>query len=143
MENIKIGLKNNNRGSAVIEISLLMPVVLSLVVSCIFLFIDSINDSVIRSDSYITLYTYSIEDAQEKEDECFVNINNHLVGAYSIEEGNISDDGEEVSIELNENDILGGKTHKYVFGAKSYRTEYDLCTKRLRRWQLHGDIVQQ
>jgi len=140
---VEANMKEKNKGSAVIEVCMIMPLLLGIIVLCIFLFIDSINDSVIRSDAYATLYTYNINaDADEEREECIININNHLIGVFCLEDIDISEDDGEISLSVKSDYISGGNLHQYITEDKKYKTEYELCTKRLRRWQLYGDFVQ-
>lgn len=116
-----------NRGSSTIEMCFVMPIILGIIMLYVFAFIDSINNSVIRSNSYTTLYTYNIGDSmQEEKNKCIININNHLIGNFSIADMSIADEDGKISLRAE------GK----------YEVEYDLRTDRLRRWQLYGDVVQ-
>ena len=56
------GLKksvNGNEGTAVVEATFIIPVVVFIVVAVIFLFLDVINDAVIQGNVYYELYTIS------------------------------------------------------------------------------------
>ena len=136
-------MSENNKGSAIIEVCMIMPILLAIIVLCIFLFIDSINDSVIRSDAYTTLYTYNVKaDKDEEQEKCIVNINNHMIGVFCLSDMDICADEGEVSAAIRSDYITGGSLHQYIVEDKSYKVEYDLCTKRLRRWQVYGDVLQ-
>ncbi len=136
-------MSKNNKGSAVIELCFIMPMLLGIIVLCVFIFIDSINDSSIRSEVYTTLYTYNLDaDAEDKKTECIININNQLVGVFSVSDIDICDDEGKICLGIENDYVSGGVVHQYLVGDKNYEVEYDLCTDRLRRWQLYGDIVQ-
>lgn len=133
----------DDRGSIVVEMSLVIPLVLWIVVNIIFVFIDSVNDSVLRMSAYTTLYQYDVEDeAQEEADKLLENINEHLVGVYYLDEADVSVDSGEVNVGIDSTGVSGGEIHEYKIRDLDYCTEYDLCSSRLRRWQLYGDILQ-
>lgn len=108
-------IKNNN-GMAVVEITLIIPIILLVIVMLIRLFISIIYIQWRQSDSYVSLYTYS---GEEYTDD----------GGYSSdiikEKGNIQ-------ISITHED---GETYEY-------RTEYGKCSDRLLRWQLYGELYE-
>jgi len=136
--------KNINRGSATLEMTLIIPLVLWIVVNVIFIFIDSINDSVIRSEVYTSLYSYNVDVSNEEEEgKLLLNINEHLIGVYTVDELELSSDAGVVSVAIDSGNISGGEVHEYKINDMEFSTEFDLCTSRLRRWQLYGDILPQ
>lgn len=136
--------ENLNRGSATLEMTLVIPLVLWIIVNVIFIFIDSINDSVIRSEVYTSLYSYNVDVSNEEEEgKLLLNINEHLIGVYTIDELELSSDDGVVSVAMDSGGVSGGEIHEYKIKDMEFSTEFDLCTSRLRRWQLYGDILSQ
>lgn len=114
-------MKKKNRGSATVEVTLLIPVLLMIVVACIFLIVNSVQDGSIQGDIYSALYSY----CGEQGDNLVYNGNGYIYSySDSMEERNI---------------IPNGGTPDRV----RFQTEYDTCTSRLRRWQLYGDILRE
>ena len=65
-----------------------------------------------------------------------------MIGVFCLEDIDISEDDGEISLAVKSDYVSGGNLHQYITEDKKYKTEYELCTKRLRRWQLYGDFVQ-
>lgn len=107
-----------NRGSATIEACLVVPIILCIVVISIFLFLDTVNDSIFMGEDYTNLYTYSQE---------------------SGEKGNIVEQSGKLEIVQ---EPRRDSTRLYVHQAPTiiYETDYDKVTGRLRRWQIYGDV---
>lgn len=108
-----------NKGSSVVELSLIMPIIFGVLVMVIMLFLDTVRDGLVQQDGYSVIYTYEensglqekIEDTKEK------------TGAGASYAG-IS----------NRNYCYEKERHVFV-------TEVDVCSSRLRRWQVYGNIV--
>ena len=49
----------NNKGSTVVEVSLIMPVIIFIIVFVIFWFMDIINDAIIQGEAYCGIYELS------------------------------------------------------------------------------------
>ena len=108
-----------NKGSSVVELSLIMPIIFGVLVMVIMLFLDTVRDGLVQQDGYSVIYTYEensglqekIEDTKEKVDAgaSYAGISN---GNYCYEK----------------------EGHVFV-------TEVDVCSSRLRRWQVYGNIV--
>lgn len=91
-----------NRGSSIVEMSLIMPIILWIIFLTIWLHLDTIKDGLVQQDGYSTIYTYKPEKT----------------------EGVI-------------------KNHNYIYEEDGhvFITEVDVCSDRLRRWQVYGNIV--
>lgn len=91
-----------NRGSSVLEMSLIMPLVLWIIVLVIWLHLDTVKDGLVQQDGYSIIYTYKTGNVQ----------------------GEI-------------------KNHNYVYEEDGhiFMTEVDVCSNRLRRWQVYGNII--
>lgn len=99
-----------------------MPVVAVITIFCLMLLLIPVNDIKVQEMSYSAIYTYS-------------------GGAEDM---------------INEQ-IMLYEEHGFVYGCAkcikefshyknrevTYKTEYDKCTPRLRRWQMYGDIFQE
>lgn len=47
-----------NKGSSVVEMSLIMPIIFGIVVMVIFLFLDTVRDGLVQQEGYSVIYTY-------------------------------------------------------------------------------------
>lgn len=94
-----------DKGYAVVEISLIMPIIFGVLAMVVFLFLDTIGDGLVQQEGYSILYTYQ-DDSEQEEGLCV------------------------------ENDLCRYEEKGHVFV-----TEVDKCSKRLRRWQVYGNIV--
>lgn len=109
----------NNKGSSVVEVSLIMPIVLGMLVLVIFLFLDTINDGRVQQDGYSIIYTYQQRDGLQ---------------------GYLDDTGSPVAADAGEMQVSNGN-YCYQKEGHLFITEVDVCSDRLRRWQVYGDIV--
>ncbi|MBQ9232755.1 MAG: hypothetical protein IJ167_01790 [Lachnospiraceae bacterium] len=133
-------MKNNNSGSTIIEVSLIMPIVIAIIVSVIFIFMDVINDAIIQGNGYCGIYLISVGDSEESiENTIYSKINEEIVGVGNVPYLSLeSVDGEiAVYIYINKN----GDTYTYQGENVCYKREFNKCTQRLRRWQLYGDVL--
>lgn len=123
-------LKNiirDNKGSATIEISLIMPIILCILAMFILLFIDSVSDGIIHGEIYTAIYTYDeTVGSAHMDNEVRSRLSDMLLGQE--EKLDIMVVKTNDSIGINADGI-----HR--------KTEYGICTERLRRWQLYGDIL--
>ena len=46
----------NNKGSTIVEVTFIMPILIFIIVAVIFLFLDVINDAVVQGDGYLGIY---------------------------------------------------------------------------------------
>ena len=118
--------EKNNKGNATVEMCFIMPIILWICVNVIYIFMDVIGDGVTQGECYLAIYTYI--DKQKQTDEKY-----HLPAR--LKEHHIVCQSKQFLIE-NKGYSYGGSTN-------IYKTDYDLCTRRLRRWQLYGDVLQE
>lgn len=117
-----MNIKRKNLGSTTIEMCFVMPVVVVITIFCLMLLLIPVNDIKRQEMSYSAIYTYS-GDAEN-------NINEQLM-LYE-ENGFVCGNAKSI------------KESVYYKNKKvTYKTEYDKCTPRLRRWQMYGDIFQE
>lgn len=130
----------NNLGSAVIEMTLIMPVIILIIVMILFLFFDVINNAVIMGETYCGIYEISVEDDKNSIDTLI---------SENISDKAIGNDFPYVELEALSGEIYayvkmkenrGFNTYEYRSDSVTYKREFDKCTDRLRRWQLYGDI---
>lgn len=113
---------NENSGSTTVEMCFVMPVVVVIIIFCLMLLLTPINDIKAQETSYSAIYTYS---------------------------GDVEDIINEQIMLYEENGFVYGcakckkESSYYKNREVTYRTEYDKCTPRLRRWQMYGDIFQE
>lgn len=104
------------KGFMTIEITLLIPILLIVVAFVITVFLFSIGESTERERITKTLYTESAWNKKEQR-------NLEQEGVVTITAIGLPEEGE------------------YLFQSKTrVKREWNLCTKRLRRWQMYGDI---
>lgn len=129
----------DNRGSAVVEVSFVMPFVILIVFMTIALFIHNVQDGISQGTVYENLYLHSsFYSGQELQDNISAKLNDTLLGEKNI---SVIVNDEKGSIVVNVRGICGAGILEYNLPEISYETEIDLCTKRLRRWQLYGDVL--
>lgn len=130
----KMPLKNNS-GVIIVETSIIMPLIILVVFIVLYLFLYVLNKECTRADMYVALYqqpeTESIKNAVELE-KTKEGIGGSLILCT----------GETAALYLNGNLSLvclmdmKGKTEI------STKMEYGLCSDRLRRWQLYGNLTE-
>lgn len=117
---------NSNKGSATVELCFVLPVVLWICVNIIFLFLDVIGDGRTQGDGYTAIYTYT-DDQMRLEGKFHHKV---VVVDHSLLCQSRQNSG-------------AGTGYFYEGSSTAYKTEYDLCTERLRRWQLYGDVLRE
>ena len=98
-----------NKGSSVVEMSLIMPIIFGIVVMVIVLFLDTIRDGLVQQE-WAGLH----EQLEEMK-----NAETRDAGQAVISDGN----------------------YRYEKEGHVCITEVDVCSNRLRRWQVYGNIV--
>ncbi|MBR4515065.1 MAG: pilus assembly protein [Lachnospiraceae bacterium] len=132
--------KEDNKGYATLELTLIMPLLILMIVMIAGIFIDAINDGDVRAKSYVYLYTYT-KDSNKNEtgSETGLPFGHAVIGGADTG-ASVNASGGEVSVSLYhvERSVRGG----YTAGSSTeYKTEYDKTSGRLRRWQLYGDYL--
>lgn len=108
-----------NKGSSVVEMSLIMPIIFSIVVMVIFLFLDTVRDGLVQQEGYSVIYTYQEGAGLHEQLEEMKNAETRDAGQTVISDGN----------------------YRYEKEGHVCITEVDVCSNRLRRWQVYGNIV--
>lgn len=128
-------------GSATVEMCFVMPVILFIIINMIFLFLDSVNDGIIRGNIYTALYSYD-EDGNVEVMQCSLeeDIRKTIIGNTYPAINAYSDDGE-VGIDVRGDSNVPGELYIYEPEDMRYSVETGVCTSRLRRWQMYGDIL--
>lgn len=112
----------NNKGYSTVEMSYVMTIVIFLCIAIIFLFVNVLQDGMIFGDCYSELYTYKTGDESKYD----VEVQNYQI-EISPDQGKNSEDYE-------------GLIYNYSVPDYVFKTEYETCSMRLRRWQLYGDV---
>lgn len=113
---------NKNSGSTTVEMCFVMPVVVVITIFCLMLLLAPINDIKAQEMAYSAIYTYS-GDAEDiiNEQIMLYEENGFVYGSAKCKK----------------------ESSYYKNREVTYKTEYDKCTPRLRRWQMYGDIFQE
>lgn len=116
----------NNKGSATVEMCVVVPIILWICVNIMFVFMDVIGDSLSQGECYFAIYSFSDNQRPYEGDytQPVLEKDHHLL-CQGKQTNN------------------GGDGYFYTGNRNIYKTEYDLCTIRLRRWQLYGDVLQE
>ncbi len=130
--------KNINKGSITVEMCLVMPLVLMVVFNMIMIIINLINQSVVQSSSYVSLYSYSgREDIIYEEALLEKTLKEKIVLNSAACQAELKQDKEEVVINIKEAVKVSAMDNVF------YQSEEGKGTTRLRRWQLYGDVLQE
>lgn len=133
--------KIDNKGSATVELSIIMPVILLIIVMIIRLYLGLIYEGNVCGNTYSRLYVYEIssdESSLLKSGGLLSGLNEQL---EDISTSLLSDEDEECTLNAVMSD--GNISISSVSDSDNvtYKTEYDKCSSRLRRWQLYGDVI--
>ena len=109
-----------NKGSSVVEMSLIMPIIFGIVVMVIVLFLDTIRDGLVQQEGY--------------------SVNLLLVrkGLDCMNSWKKSKDAETRDAGQA---VISDGNYRYEKEGHVCITEVDVCSNRLRRWQVYGNIV--
>ncbi len=117
-----MNIKNKNLGSTTVEMCFVMPIVVFIIIFCMVLLLIPVNEIKTQEMSYSAIYTYSGSKGNITNEQIMLyEENGFIYGCARCIKG-----------------PLGYKTREVT-----YKTEYDKCTPRLRRWQMYGDIFQE
>jgi uncharacterized protein (UPF0333 family) len=125
--------KVDDRGSATVELSIIMPVILLIIVMIIRLYLGLIYEGNVCGSTYSGMYLY-----ETSSDESLSKLNKQL---EEISESLLWNDDDRCSLSAVTED--GNISISSISKAESvtYKTEYAKCSSRLRRWQLYGDVI--
>ncbi|MCM1287853.1 MAG: hypothetical protein NC240_06035 [Clostridium sp.] len=110
-----------NSGSTTVEMCFVMPIVIFVTIFCLMLLLMPVHDIQMQELSYSAIYTYSGDGS----------VINEQIRVYE-ENGFVYGCAKQIKAPL-----------QYKDREITYKTEYDKCTPRLRRWQMYGDIFQE
>lgn len=120
-----------NKGSATVETSIIIPVILFVIVLIIRLYIRLIDEGAVFGNTYKELYLYGVESGEQYvEDEM-----NEMLSMVVLDKDS--------SYGVNVNSTSGVVSMVSSYNEHTLRssTEYNKCTSRLRRWQVYGDVI--
>ena len=134
----------NNKGSTIVEVTFIMPILIFIIVAVIFLFLDVINDAVVQGDGYLGIYEISVGDNKKKiNNKMNSNLETEMVGTGNTPDVSIGIVSGELAAYIRTQNVNGGSIYRYQGENVCYKREYDKCTQRLRRWQLYGDLLRE
>lgn len=115
-----------NRGSAVVEMSLIMPILFGIFVLVLTLFLDTAEDSLTCREGYSLLYAYDENGLPDmrKNNQTILEYENPKEAAYEEGVGMVMD-----------------HQYRYEKRGHTFMMETGVCSSRLRRWQFYGDII--
>lgn len=121
----------DDKGSATVEISLIIPVILFVIVLIIRLYIRLIDEGAVFGNTYKELYLYGVEaDEQYVEDKM-----NELLSVAVL------DKESSYGVSVSSTNGVVAMISNYNEHTLRSSTEYNKCTSRLRRWQVYGDVI--
>lgn len=120
--------KGWDKGSATLEMCFVIPIIMWICVNIIFVFLDLIGDGIVQGNSYTAIYTYT-NNRREVVEQGLYDRSVYVGDGYLMSNGAIAT----------------SDTDGYTYEGRSsiYKTEYNLHTERLRRWQLYGDALRE
>ena len=127
-----------NKGSMTVEASVIFPVTILIIFFVLYAYIYILDREILRSGIYETIYTAPLVDADKYLES---NMDAGEVGGTLIwcGEEDVVIDSRCGSGIVSVNAVMDMKGETDIEG----KTEYDVCTDRLRRWQLYGDITEE
>jgi hypothetical protein len=124
-----------NKGWMVVEASVIMPLIIGVVFIVIYGFVYILNREAARSEMYSAIYSISITDMDAKE-YSFSDSREQLGSQMLWCEPRSAAFGLDGTITyITYMDMKGTTT-------VTAQTETGLCTQRLRRWQLYGNLAE-
>ncbi len=122
----------DDKGSITIEMCLVMPIVIGVVMMLILLILRGLNEGVALGTSQVMVYEYSASEKNMEGD--LEKLQNAMMMAQV--QGSLKVRDDEISVTVG-SDKEGINSISTVGCAR----EWELCTDRLRRWQLYGDVL--
>ncbi len=143
MENAR--MRDQNSGMATVEASVLIPIILFLAAGAILLFLTLGKREKLRGDMYVSLYSMTMEEEKEKTARDLLrNWSEMASKGKEGTEGTVFLNGDWLTITSSVPFLKGGGIFSGARKAFSVRAgrERDLCSSRLRRWQIYGNITE-
>ena len=124
-----------NRGSITVEMSFIMPIVIGIVMMLISIILMGLNEGASLGTSQVIVYEYDELGQQKNSSRRWEELQEKLV--LDDIRGNIYVENNVVIATVSSLDSGG----KYSVSGRGCKKEWDMCTDRLRRWQLYGDVL--
>ncbi len=130
MQQVFRRINKNEKGSVTVEMSLITPLLLLIVFLMIRGFVYVYDTELLRGKGYEIIYTASFDEEKEYMNEGTEKSENVLWTSESYEMS-------------ASRDTLSYKAEFDMKGSTEVITEkeYGVCTDRLRRWQVYGDLA--
>ena len=125
----------DDRGSITLELCFVMPIVIGVVMMLIFITLRGLNEGIALGKSQVMVYQYSEADSRQLSLSDSLKLNSGIM--LDEVSGSLTADKEAISLYVNSSD----KESMYSVSGIGCKREWKLCTKRLRRWQLYGDVL--
>ena len=129
---VEQGTRAGNRGSITVEASFIMGIVVIIVYLSVYGYIYTLDREIARANVNEAIYTVTVNDPEEHIKNAEGG-GNPLIWTEADYAGSVGSGDVSMSASFD----MKGKT--VVTG----KTEYDVCTDRLRRWQLYGDLAEE
>jgi len=131
-------LRGENKGYITIEMCLVMPVVIGIIMMLVMLILKAGNEGMALGLSQ--LVTYNISDDSFKQEELW-SLSEQLRLNNMVGFDNLSG-----TAKLSENELRvmvksSKEANDYSISPVECVREWNMCTDRLRRWQLYGDVL--
>lgn len=126
-----------NKGNTTVEMCFVMPIIVFVIILFVGLYLNLIITSKIWGDTYIMMYSYykpELDRLQIEEDIC------ERFNSEEVEVDYISADSGRIKLEITQDNREQVREYMHSYEKIFLNREYDLCTSRLRRWQLYGDV---
>lgn len=122
----------NNRGSFIIEISIIIPLIIMIIMMFVFCFVNLTDREKARANLYSAIYTVPPDETVDMEN-ITTEINRVMIfGEAKVMQNSLS--REKILIICNIN------SRGYTGNEIECGTEKNICTDRLRRWQMYENI---
>lgn len=128
-------LGRDNRGSITIEMCFVMPIVIGIIMIVIFLILKGANEGAALGASQVVVYEFG--DLPEGADESTGL--KQLQASIMLDSVNGKIDIEKDLISVSVSSMDEGEI--YSIQEVGCTREWQVCTDRLRRWQLYGDVL--
>lgn len=131
----------NNKGVAVVETSIIVPIFLLILFSFIILYLRMLDIAIIQGNAYASIFSMKPEEVEEQFiDKLIMSIDENSVLENSIDiKGNDYGDMYEWVIKVkgfNGSGIITKDNEEVI----RFTKENNNTSDRLRRWQMYGDF---
>ncbi len=141
-DRLKTRHRGRDAGMLSVEISIILPLILFIVAGIILLFVAQGRREVLRASLYEAVYTLPVsEELMGDPNGELQSRRNRLMDTSGAEELAGLRQGDDIYM-MGTVRYSGIGSYSAVLAAVACR-ERDLCTKRLRRWQVYQEIVEE